>query len=58
MAQQSNTALAFAKTKTPFARDQLALGIIEKKEAALILILWMEPGRAGARGVDAASRVA
>lgn len=58
VAQQSNTALAFAKTQTPFARQQLALGIIEKKEAALILILWMERGRSGTRGVDAVSRAA
>ena len=57
-ALESNIALAFAKTQTPFARQQLVLGIIEKKEAALILILWMEPGRTGTRGVDAASRVA
>jgi len=58
VALQSNTAFALAKTQTPFARRQFAQEINKKKEAALILILWMEPGSAGTRGVDAASRVA
>ena len=56
-AQPGKNAGVVAETQVPNAKEGIVQGKIKKQNFVIILILWMEPGRTGAHGVDAACLV-